>query len=132
MNLRIGAISSKNIFKSVFVNVFEKDSIIDIIKRVENYKPKEFRELLELGDINHLRESIEKTVFYHRDKGDPMIACEPVLDIDVTKPLDIDIEASPVDYYIVLFNSRYYISEAFNANWRTLKKFIKDHEDKRD
>jgi hypothetical protein len=61
-----------------------------------------------------------------------MIACEPVLDIDVTKPLDIDIEASPVDYYIVLFNSRYYISEAFNANWRTLKKFIKDHEDKRD
>ena len=122
MSLRLGLITNDKL-KSVYVNTFDRDSMELIFYRLRKYSQQELSDLLDLGDINHLDESVAKTRFYHRDMGEELELCEPVIEDNVTTWEDIDTDRSPVDYYIVMKDNKLKITECFGRKWLSLKQW---------
>ena len=122
MSLRLGVINDDK-FTSIFVNTYKKDTIATIIDKILNYKPKDFNLLVTLGDINSLQDTVERTVFYCKDRGEPWEACKLIIETNVSSLEDVNTDISPVDYYIVFHKGKYKIAESYTHDWYGLKQY---------
>ena len=82
----------------------------------------DIEELVSLGDIHSLKETVDSTVFYHRDKDDPFNLCAPCVE-DCSTLDEVDVYRSPVDYYLVWTN-KWNICEVNSENWTSVTKFL--------
>lgn len=98
------------------------ESLCELIKH-NYFKPVNIKELISLGDIYELRKNIDETVYYNRDKGDPIEACisykEKVDDLQSINTL-----ASPVDYYLIWTN-KWNVFDVKTSEWTTINKILK-------
>ena len=123
MSARIGILDD-GIYKSVYL--FNTNDVLKLSVNIkQNYKKKDHVvTLINNGDISSLCKNLEKSRFFFRDKGDPWEACVPY-DEKAEMLNNIDINSSPVDYYFVFFENKWYVSKSYNENdWTTLTKFI--------
>lgn len=78
-------------------------------------------ELLKLGDISYLKESIENSNFYNRDREVPLYEVESRLYPDEESFLSV----GPVDYFYVLRNDGWYVKSMSNLdNYRSINDFV--------
>lgn len=80
------------------------------------------KKLIELGDIHSVGATVDQTVYYERDKGDPQEACVSYKE-EVKNIESINTNASPVDYYLIWTN-KWNIYDSKTSEWTTINKFL--------
>lgn len=123
MSCRIGILKGGKV-KTVFV-AYPQSAIV-VIEILNKFYTKEsdVLELMRLGDIYDLSDSIENTKFFCRDKEEPLEVCMCVEEEAETLK-DIKTDISPVDFYAV-FNKKWNICKSYTDNWRKTKKLKND------
>lgn len=121
MSVRIGILREGRL-KTVYL--FNETKIKDICELLnDNFKKiSNIEDLIQNGDIVGLGKSVEKSSFYHRDKGEAYELCKPYEE-EVNSLEEIDTGRSPVDYYLVWTN-KWNICETYTNDWTTVTKFL--------
>lgn len=121
MSVRIGILREGRL-KTVYL--FDETKIKDVCELLnDNFKKiSNIEDLIQNGDIVGLGKSVEKSSFYHRDKGEDYELCKPYEE-EVNSLEEIDTGRSPVDYYLVWIN-KWNICEAYTNDWTTVTKFL--------
>ena len=121
MSFRIGVLDGDYLETVYGYYPLKIDKLCEILKN--NYsKSADAKRIIELGDIYILKESVDTTVYYERDKGDPKEACVSYKE-KVSSLESYDTNSSPVDYYLVWTN-KWNVYNSETSEWFTLNKFL--------
>lgn len=76
------------------------------------------KELLSLGHISSLSETIEKTIFYHRDRNEPLEPPTTTI-FHYNSQKDFQLEWYE-EYDYIFFNNFWYVFSCYNEKWTML------------
>ena len=121
MSIRIGTLKHEKL-ETIFVS-YPKD-IIKLCNILQNNytKVSAIDQLIALGDIYNLDKTVESTLFYSRDKGDPIEGCKSYEE-NTESLTSINTNSSPIDYYLIWTN-KWNICSAYTNDWTSVKKFL--------
>ncbi|MGL4374057.1 MAG: hypothetical protein ACRCS6_09760 [Turicibacter sp.] len=121
MSFRIGVLSDDEL-ETVY-GIYPKNIEV-LCQLLKNHytKQQDAMSLIELGDIFTLKETVDLTKYYERDKGDPKNSCKSYKE-KASSLEAINTNASPVDYYFIWTN-KWNVFNTQTSEWTTINKFL--------
>lgn len=121
MSFRIGLLEDTTLETIYGYYPRRTDELVTVLKSYK--KPSDIKKILEQGDVYHLKKTVKDSLFYCRDKGDPINGCNSYIE-NIKDLKDITNNVSPVDFYFI-YTNKWNIYDVNKEEWLTLNKLSK-------